>query len=110
MKRLEITASPDAAMIAIWDALRALGRTLGEPIPGDGEIVQVNMHEYAEMRRIENMARASKLSEGKDGKISVAGFIQALDRLDMIRSGTVRGKEECFEWPKHKGRQDGHHT
>ena len=88
MERLPLEASPSEAMLAIWDALRALGRTLGEPVPGDNDTVQIEREEYLALKRIEDSARfatsyAREMSRHPVGMVE--SFTRQLENLDKIR-------------------------
>lgn len=92
MERLPLESSPDAAMLAIWDALRALGRTLGEPVPGDNDVVQVEREEYLALKELESAVRGANAYARQTCSVisftaSSGAFYKQIGKLDKIRRG-----------------------
>lgn len=90
MERLPLEASPSDAMLAIWDALRALGRTLGEPVPGDNDVVQVEREEYLALKELESSVRTTNSYAIETKSVisftpTVGAFYNQLDKLDKVR-------------------------
>ena len=92
MERLPLEASASEAMLAIWDALRALGRTLGEPVPGDDDTVQVEREEYLALKELENAVRGANACARQTCSVisfsaSSGAFYKQIGKLDNIRRG-----------------------